>query len=159
MAGLGWWNDVLFRSIVFVCLASIMEKADEALLPAVYYEVGQTLHVSIDKLGSLTLVRSFTQASFAPVAGFLAQQYNRANIIATGAMMWAAATFFVGISTTFAQVLAPPAVIYCVLSLVKIVMKTLKTELDLTLMSCPCKILDKSDNKKPTRFLVRSEAI
>lgn len=104
MAGLEWWKDVLFRSLVLVCLASIMEKADEALLPAVYRELGLALHASPSALGSLTLVRSITQAAFAPVAGFLAQQYNRASIIAAGALMWAAATFLVGLSSTFAQV-------------------------------------------------------
>ncbi|CAM6130002.1 unnamed protein product [Calypogeia fissa] len=104
MTGPRWWRDVLFRSLVLVCLASIMEKADEALLPAVYREIGLALHASPSQLGSLTLVRSITQASFAPVAGFLAQQYNRASIIAAGALMWAVATFFVGISSTFAQV-------------------------------------------------------
>ncbi|CAM6112258.1 unnamed protein product [Calypogeia fissa] len=104
MAGQRWWRDVLIRSLVLVCLASIMEKADEALLPAVYREIGLALHASPSKLGSLTLVRSITQAAFAPVAGFLAQQYNRATIIAAGALMWAVATFFVGISSTFTQV-------------------------------------------------------
>ncbi|CAM6112254.1 unnamed protein product [Calypogeia fissa] len=104
MAGQRWWRDVLFRSLVLVCLASIMEQADEALLPSVYLEIGEALHASPAKLGSLTLLRSITQASFAPVAGFLAQQYNRASIIAGGALMWAVATFFVGISSTFTQV-------------------------------------------------------
>ncbi|CAM6108035.1 unnamed protein product [Calypogeia fissa] len=103
MAGQWWWRDVLFRSLVLVCLASIMEQADEALLPSVYREIGIALHASPAKLGSLTLLRSITQASFAPVAGFLAQQYNRASIIAGGALMWAVATFFVGISSSFTQ--------------------------------------------------------
>ncbi|CAM6100966.1 unnamed protein product [Calypogeia fissa] len=104
MAAPRWWRDVLFRSFVLVCLADIMETADVALLSAVYREIGVALHASPSQLGSLTLLRSITEALFSPVAGFLALQYNRASIIAAGALMWSVATFFVGISSTFAQV-------------------------------------------------------
>lgn len=92
------------RSLVLVCLASILERADEALLPSVYREIGIALNASPSALGSLTLVRSLMQALCAPLAGFLAQHYNRASIIAGGAVMWAVATFFVGISETFSEV-------------------------------------------------------
>ncbi|BFI31013.1 hypothetical protein AXG93_488s1050 [Marchantia polymorpha subsp. ruderalis] len=99
-----WWKDVRMRSLVLVCLASILERADEALLPSVYREIGIALNASPSALGSLTLVRSLMQALCAPLAGFLAQHYNRASIIAGGAVMWAVATFFVGISETFSEV-------------------------------------------------------
>lgn len=87
-----------------VNLASIMERADEALVPGVYREIGLALHASPAKLGSLTLVRSLVQAICAPLAAYAAVNHNRANVIAFGAIMWAVATFFVGISATFTQV-------------------------------------------------------
>jgi len=76
--------------------------ADEALLPGVYQEVGLALHISPTQLGFLTLLRSITQAACYPLAAFLAIHRNRAHVIALGAFLWAAATFLVGISTTFA---------------------------------------------------------
>ncbi|KAL2633119.1 hypothetical protein R1flu_004598 [Riccia fluitans] len=99
-----WWKNVRMRSLVLVCLASILERADEALLPSVYREIGSALDASPSALGSLTLVRSLTQALCAPLAGYLAQHYNRATIIACGGFMWAVATSLVGVSGTFLEV-------------------------------------------------------
>ncbi|KAG1366511.1 hypothetical protein COCNU_13G003010 [Cocos nucifera] len=56
-----------------------MEKADEALLPAVYNECY-------------------------PLAACMAVQYNRAHVIAFGSFLWAAATILVALSDTFLQV-------------------------------------------------------
>ncbi|KAJ4758843.1 Major facilitator superfamily protein [Rhynchospora pubera] len=92
------------RTLLLVNLASIMEKADEALLPAVYKEVGAALHTSPIGLGSLTLFRSFVQAACYPLAAYMALRYNRTHVIALGAFLWAAATFLVAVSDTFAQV-------------------------------------------------------
>jgi MFS family permease len=99
------WLENPTRTLVLVNLASIMERADEALLPGVYQEVGLALHISPTQLGSLTLLRSITQSACYPLAAYLAIHRNRAHVIALGAFLWAAATFLVGISTTFAQVL------------------------------------------------------
>ncbi|XP_073004137.1 uncharacterized protein [Typha latifolia] len=92
------------RTLILVNLASIMERADEALLPSVYKEVGAALHATPTGLGSLTLYRSIVQASCYPLAAYLASRYNCAHVIALGAFLWAAATFLVAISNTFLQV-------------------------------------------------------
>ncbi|KAM6565112.1 hypothetical protein CsatB_025110 [Cannabis sativa] len=91
-------------TLVLVNLAGIMEKADEALLPGVYKEVGEALHTDPTGLGSLTLFRSIVQSLCYPFAAYLSIRYNRTHVIALGAFLWAAATFLVGISSTFLQV-------------------------------------------------------
>ncbi|KAF3947633.1 hypothetical protein CMV_026260 [Castanea mollissima] len=91
-------------TLVLVNLASIMERADESLLPGVYKEVGEALHTDPTGLGSLTLFRSIVQSSCYPLAAYLAVRHNRAHVIALGAFLWAAATFLVAISSTFFQV-------------------------------------------------------
>ena len=93
------------RTLLVVNLASIMECADEALLPAVYREVGAALHATPAGLGALTLCRSIVQAACYPLAAYAAARHNRAHVIAVGAFLWAAATFFVGVSGTFLQVI------------------------------------------------------
>lgn len=95
------------RTLVLVNLAAIMERADEALLPAVYHEVGAALHASPTGLGSLTLFRSIVQSACYPLAAYLATRHNRTHVIALGAFLWAAATFLVAISNTFLQVTPP----------------------------------------------------
>ncbi|KAL5201647.1 hypothetical protein ABZP36_036001 [Zizania latifolia] len=91
------------RTLAMVNLAAIMERADEALLPAVYREVGAALHATPIGLGALTLCRSFVQAACYPLAAYAAVRYNRAHVIAVGAFLWAAATFLVAVSDTFTQ--------------------------------------------------------
>ncbi|KAF0913182.1 hypothetical protein E2562_020348 [Oryza meyeriana var. granulata] len=101
-AGAATWEER--RTLVLVNLASIMERADEALLPAVYREVGAALHATPTGLGALTLYRSAVQAACYPVAAYAASRHNRAHVIALGAFLWAAATFLVAVSGTFLQV-------------------------------------------------------
>ncbi|XP_024628508.1 uncharacterized protein [Medicago truncatula] len=91
-------------TLVLVNLASIMQRADESLLPGVYKEVGAELNADPTALGSLTLFRSLVQSFCYPLAAYLATRHNRAHVIALGAFLWAAATFLVAISSTFLQV-------------------------------------------------------
>ncbi|TQD91722.1 hypothetical protein C1H46_022682 [Malus baccata] len=85
-------------TLLLVNLASIMQRADESLLPGVYKEVGATLHTDPTGLGSLTLFRSIVQSSCYPLAAYLSMRHNRARVIALGAFLWAAATFLVAVS-------------------------------------------------------------
>ncbi|XP_010453043.1 PREDICTED: uncharacterized protein LOC104735027 [Camelina sativa] len=91
-------------TLVLVYLAGIMERADESLLPGVYKEVGDALHVDPTALGTLTLFRSIVQSSCYPLAAYLSSRHNRAHVIALGAFLWATATFLVAVFTTFLQV-------------------------------------------------------
>ncbi|CAL9001472.1 unnamed protein product [Prunus brigantina] len=88
-------------TLLLVNLASIMQRADESLLPRVYKEVGANLHTGPTGLGSLTLFRSIVQSACYPLAAYLAMRNNRAHIIALGVFLWAAATFVDGFSSTF----------------------------------------------------------
>lgn len=97
-------------TLVMVNLAGIMERADEALLPAVYKEVGAALGATPAGLGSLTLFRSIVQSLCYPLAAYMGIHYNRTHVIALGAFLWAAATFLVAISSTFFQVYFSPPV-------------------------------------------------
>jgi hypothetical protein len=65
------------RTLLLVSLASIMERADEALLPAVYREVGTELHATPAGLGALTLCRSIVQAACYPLAVYAAVRHNQ----------------------------------------------------------------------------------
>jgi MFS family permease len=88
--------------LAFAALA--MERADAALLPAVYREIGDALRASPTALGSIALSRSIVQTACYPLAAYLAARHDRLTVIALGAFLWAAATFLVAFSTTFPQV-------------------------------------------------------
>lgn len=95
-------------TLALVSVAALLEKADEALLPAVYREVGDALGASPAALGSLTLCRALVQAACYPLATCAAARCDRARVVAAGAFLWAAATLLVGASGTIVQVQQPP---------------------------------------------------
>ncbi|XBH57316.1 uncharacterized protein [Aegilops tauschii subsp. strangulata] len=90
-------------TLALVTVASLLERADEALLPAVYREVGAELGASPAALGSLTLCRALVQAVCYPLAACAAARHDRARVVAAGAFLWAVATILVGVSGTFLQ--------------------------------------------------------
>jgi len=91
-------------TLALVTAAALLERADEALLPAVYKEVGEALGATPTALGSLTLCRALVQAVCYPLATCAAARYDRARVVAAGAFLWAVATLLVGASGTFLQV-------------------------------------------------------
>ena len=50
-------------------MASILEKADENLLPAVYKEVSEAFNAGPTELGYLTFIMNFVQSASSPLAG------------------------------------------------------------------------------------------
>ncbi|GBG62817.1 hypothetical protein CBR_g32400 [Chara braunii] len=96
--------DPMFRMLILVNLAAIMERGDESMLPAVFNELQIRFHASPTALATLTLLRALVQALFSPVAAHLSSRYNRTHVITGGIICWAMATFGVGASVSFSQV-------------------------------------------------------
>ncbi|XP_052166868.1 uncharacterized protein LOC127783730 [Oryza glaberrima] len=90
-------------TLLLAYAALAMERADAALLPAVYREIGAALRASPSALGSIALSRSVVQAACYPLAAYLAARHDRLTVIALGAFLWAAATLLIAVSTTFPQ--------------------------------------------------------
>ncbi|BFI31228.1 hypothetical protein MPTK2_3g19680 [Marchantia polymorpha subsp. ruderalis] len=90
-------------TLALVNCAALLERADEALLPAVYDEVGRAFQISPSQLGSLTFIRGLVQALASPLAAYLALTHNRIHVVAIGAFGWGLATAAVGLCTTYWQ--------------------------------------------------------
>ncbi|XP_020530174.1 uncharacterized protein LOC18445914 isoform X2 [Amborella trichopoda] len=91
-------------SLILINMASIMERADENLLPAVYKEVSDAFNAGPTELGYLTFIRNFVQALASPIAGILVLHYDRPTILSMGTLFWALSTAAVGVSQEFRQV-------------------------------------------------------
>eukprot|EP01018_Ginkgo_biloba_P031930 Gb_38316 [translate_table: standard] len=91
-------------SLILINLTSIMERADENLLPSVYKEVSEAFRASPSQLGYLTFIRNFVQALSSPLAGILVLHYNRPTVLGMGTMCWALSTAAVGMCQYFEQV-------------------------------------------------------
>lgn len=57
------------RTTILINTASVLEKCDEQILPALYSRVGASLHATPSQLGYITLARAFVQALTSPLAG------------------------------------------------------------------------------------------
>jgi len=110
LSDFSWWNDVSRRTFFLVNFATIVEGADEALLPSVYLQVGKTFNATPSDLGTLTLVRSLTQALSFPVAAYLAIRYPRMRVIIAGVLIWAIATSVVAFASQYSIILVARAV-------------------------------------------------
>ncbi|KAL8160245.1 hypothetical protein V2J09_001782 [Rumex salicifolius] len=91
-------------SLVLINLASILERADENLLPSVYKEVSEAFNVGPSDLGYLTFLLKFVQGLSSPLAGVLVFHYDRPTVLAFGTLIWAVSTGAVGISQQFSTV-------------------------------------------------------
>nr|CAD1818614.1 unnamed protein product [Ananas comosus var. bracteatus] len=91
-------------SLILINMASVMERADENLLPAVYKEVSEAFNAGPTELGYLTFIRNFVQAISSPLAGLLALHYDRPTVLTIGTACWALSTAAVGASQHFQQV-------------------------------------------------------
>ncbi|XP_077216536.1 uncharacterized protein LOC143851095 [Tasmannia lanceolata] len=91
-------------SLILINMASIMERADENLLPAVYTEVSEAFSAGPTDLGYLTFIRNFVQALSSPLAGILVLHYDRPTVLSMGTVCWALSTAGVGVSQHFHQV-------------------------------------------------------
>ncbi|KAF8731894.1 hypothetical protein HU200_015839 [Digitaria exilis] len=91
-------------SLILINLASIMERADENLLPAVYKEVSSAFNAGPTDLGYLTFLMNFLKSIASPLAGILALHYDRPTVLAIGTVFWALSTGAVGVSQHFGQV-------------------------------------------------------
>ena len=104
MEWLQWFGSGRNHTLILVSLAFIIAHADEALLPGVYREISAVLHVSPVGLGTLSMIRTITQASCSPLAAYAAVHHNRVSVISLGALLWTLATYASGFSSSYAQV-------------------------------------------------------
>ena len=91
-------------SLILINLVSILERADENLLPAVYKEVSAAFNAGPTDLGYLTFMMNFLKSIASPLAGVLAFHYDRPAVLAIGTAFWALSTGAVGVSQYFGQV-------------------------------------------------------
>ncbi|CAK9153092.1 unnamed protein product [Ilex paraguariensis] len=85
-------------------MASMMERADENLIPAVQKEIGEAFRTGPSDLGYLTFIRNFVEGLASPLAGMLVIRHDRPTVLALGSLCWALSTAAVGISQYFWQV-------------------------------------------------------
>ncbi|KAK9801849.1 hypothetical protein WJX73_001027 [Symbiochloris irregularis] len=103
MAGVISAASARTRTTVLLNLASIVEKADEQVLPAVYFFIMRSLKCTPSQLGTLTLCRALVQALSSPISGVLGDKYDRTHIIAVGCFLWGIMTSAIGLSTSVYQ--------------------------------------------------------
>lgn len=106
-----WSTRTAKISLITLNLASIVERVDEQVLPAVYLFLGTSFKASLQDLGTLTLCRALVQALSSPVSGVLGDRYDRTLVVAAGCCLWGVMTSALGLATSLHQ-----AMIACALN-------------------------------------------
>ena len=99
------------RTALLINLATIVERADEQVLPAVYKAIGISLNANLSQLGTLTTCRALVQTVASPISGCLGDRYDRTKVIAWGCFLWAVMTSGIGISYSLHE-----AMVYCAIN-------------------------------------------
>lgn len=82
-----------------LCLVSVLEGADMALLPAVFYALQTDLGLSLSDLATMTLIQGVTTSAVAPFWGILADRgiMKRKHIIVMGCVLQGLVTMLLSV--------------------------------------------------------------
>ena len=83
-------------TFIVVCICFSVDKADQALLPAVYFELCRELGAGPALLSLVTMARGLVQAAVAIFAGPLGNKFSRVRVVGIGCIAWGLATAGVG---------------------------------------------------------------
>ncbi|KAL6782703.1 hypothetical protein ACKKBG_A07800 [Auxenochlorella protothecoides x Auxenochlorella symbiontica] len=90
------------RTVILIAAASILEKCDEQILPALYAWVGAAFQATPTQLGNLALARAMMQALASPLGGVSSALAPRGAVIAAGCLIWATFTALFGTLSSYA---------------------------------------------------------
>jgi hypothetical protein len=97
-------------SFALLNLCSFFKGVDDSVLPAVFFEVSQTLQIGTVELGVLTMVGSFTVGLASPVAGWLGTRYSRPHLIGYGCFIWSLGAAGMGMTSSYPALIVARAV-------------------------------------------------
>ena len=93
------------RTQILINSASIIDEADDQILPAIYLPLQQRLGFSLVQLGAITAVGSLLQSVSTPIWGWLSDTQSRKTILSLGCFLWGLFTFLLGTSDTYVNML------------------------------------------------------
>ncbi|KAL1215983.1 hypothetical protein V5N11_008929 [Cardamine amara subsp. amara] len=91
-------------SLILVNIATMMQRADEKLIPSVAKEVKETFNANLSDIGYLSFIRNIVQGLASPLAGLFVISYDRPTVFAIGSFCWVFSTVATGVSHYFIQV-------------------------------------------------------
>ncbi|CAN7076209.1 unnamed protein product [Brassica oleracea var. botrytis] len=97
-------------SLILINLATLMQRADEKLIPSVAKDVKEAFNATLYDIGYLSFIRNIVQGLASPLAGLLVVSYDRPTVFAVGCLCWVLSTVAVGASHFFTQVTVGVAV-------------------------------------------------
>lgn len=93
------------RTQILINSASIIDEADDQILPAMYLPLQQRLGLSLVQLGAITAVGALLQSVSTPIWGYLSDTQSRKTILSLGCFLWGLFTFLLGTSNTYFNML------------------------------------------------------
>lgn len=89
------------RTQLLINSASIVDEADDQILPAVYNPLQQQLGFTLIQLGTLTAIGTLLQSVSTPIWGYLSDTRSRKTVLSLGCLLWGLFTFLTGLSSNY----------------------------------------------------------
>lgn len=93
------------RSQVIVNSANIIDNADGQLFPTVINQVQESLGLSLNQIGNITLIKSLLQSVSSPMWGWLSDKHSRTRILSIGCFVWAFFTILIAFTVSYVDLL------------------------------------------------------
>ena len=93
------------RTQILINSASIIDEADDQILPAMYLPIQQRFGFTLVQLGAITAIGSLLQSVSTPIWGWLSDTQSRKTILSLGCFLWGFFTFLLGTSQTYVSML------------------------------------------------------
>ncbi len=90
-------------------VVACLNYLDRVMLTTMRESIVSSIHMTEAQFGLLTSVFLWVYGILSPVAGFLADRFNRAHVIIGSLIAWSGVTWLTGHATTFEQLLAARA--------------------------------------------------
>lgn len=76
------------RTVLLINVVGMLEKMDEALVPALSRPLGCYFNAGPQALGMITFARSVVQAVASPIGGLAGHWFDRSVVLAVGCFIW-----------------------------------------------------------------------
>lgn len=95
--------------VAMLCVVGCLNYLDRMMIATMRSSIVQEIHMTDAQFGLLTSVFLWVYGLLSPVAGFIADKYNKSRIIIISLLVWSSVTFLTSFATTFEYLLATRA--------------------------------------------------
>lgn len=95
--------------VAMLCVVGCLNYLDRMMITTMRSSIVKEIHMTDAQFGLLTSVFLWVYGLLSPVAGFIADKYNKSRVIIISLLVWSSVTFLTSFATSFEYLLATRA--------------------------------------------------